>query len=78
MSTTIARTPFFLSTAVYLLIASASSPKVRPSTPDGVTIVGVSLSTTPMKPTFTPPTRRISYGRKSVFPVSSSVTLAAR
>ena len=60
MSTTIARTPFFLSLAVYLLIASASSPNVRPWMPDGVTIVGVSLSMMPMKPTFTPPTRRIS------------------
>ena len=60
MSTTIARTPFFFRMAVYLLIASASSPNVRPATPDGVTIVGVSFSTTPMKPTFTPPTRRIS------------------
>jgi hypothetical protein len=31
--------------------ASASSVKVSPATPDGVTIVGVSLSTSPMNPT---------------------------
>ena len=36
------------------LTVSASSLKVRPATPDGVTIVGVPSSVMPMKPTFTP------------------------
>ena len=35
------------------LAASASSWKVRPATPVGVTIVGVASSTSPMKPTST-------------------------
>src|SRR5919202_1618017 len=75
-------TPFFLSSAAALLAAWASSVKVNPLTPDGVTMVGVSLRTSPMTPT--PKRRPLSpryhltpYDGNSVPPLSVS-TFAER
>ena len=44
-------TPIASSSATASLAASASSSKVNPATPVGVTIVGVASRTSPMKPT---------------------------
>ena len=65
------------------LAASASSWKVRPATPVGVTIVGVASSTSPMKPTvnFLPLSdlnRLVPNAGNSVWPVASTTTLADR
>src|SRR6266702_8913594 len=53
-----------------------SSLKVRPVTPLGDTIVGVSFKVMPMKPTRTPPNVLMTYGGKRVLPVASTVTFA--
>src|SRR6476646_3658499 len=66
MTRTIAFTCFLVSSAAYLLAVAASSRKRRPATAVGVTIVGVPFSTSPMKPTFTPPMVWPEYGGKSV------------
>ena len=65
------------------LAASASSWNVRPATPVGVTIVGVDLSTSPMKPTSTLPTPPPSSlltpnAGNRVWPVASTFTFADR
>src|SRR3954465_1877676 len=66
MTRMIAFTPFFLSSTAYLLAVDASSRKRTPATAVGVTMVGVPFSTSPMKPTLTPPTVWTEYGGKSV------------
>ena len=66
-----------------LFAALASSWNVSPATPVGVTIVGVDLSTSPMKPTenFLPLSdlkRLVAYAGNSVEPVASTLTFAER
>src|SRR5262245_8333928 len=84
MTRTEVLTPWLCSLATARLAASASSWNVRPATPVGVTIVGVSFSTSPMKPTLNfllPRSVRNSLVPKagnSVLPVASTTTLADR
>src|SRR4051794_22068710 len=75
MTSTIALTPFFFSSAAYLFAVEASSRKDRPATAVGVTIDGVPFRTSPMKPTLTPPIVWIEYGEKSGVAVGAGLAL---
>ena len=75
--TTIASMPCARRRGTSALTVSASSLKVRPATPVGVTMPGVPFSVMPMKATLTPLKVLMPYGGKSVRPVASSITLAA-
>ena len=74
-STTRAFTPWASSAAAARLMASASSVKRSPATPEGTTMDGVLRVTAPMKPTRTPPTATTQVGGSSGWPPAS--TLAA-
>ena len=71
-----ARTPLRRSSATARLMLSASSRNCSPATPVGVTMVGVSFSTAPMKPTETSASFLITNGGSSVLPVAASTTFA--
>ena len=76
-------TPRCCSCRTARLAASASSWKVRPATPVGVTMVGVASSTSPMKPTWNFWPLSLLKGLmpkagNSVLPVASTTTLADR
>lgn len=77
-SSTMARTPRRLSSAAARSAAATSSSNRSPWTPDGVTIAGVVLVTTPMNPTFTPLILRIVHGLIAGLFVFSDSTLAPR
>src|SRR6266508_442772 len=76
-------TPLRRRSAAARLAASASSWKVSPATPVGVTMVGVASSTSPMNPTwnFLPLSdlnSLVPYAGNSGLPVASTITLADR
>ncbi len=80
---TLVFTPWRRSSSTARLAASASSWKVRPATPVGVTIVGVASSTSPMTPivNFLPLSlliRVVPTAGNSVCPLSLRTTLADR
>src|SRR3954447_3936013 len=78
MTRTIAFTRCFFSSAAYVFAVAASSRKRRPATPVGVTMDGVPFSTSPMKPTLTPPTVWTEYGGKSVVVVGAGFAFLRR
>ena len=61
-----------------LVDASASGRNFSPTMPDAATIVGVLSSVTPMMPTRTPSTTRMSHDGSTELPVVESTTFAAR
>ncbi len=61
-----------------LLIASASSPNVKPAMPDATTMFGVSRSTTPTRPTLMPLTVSMVKPGMIGLPVTLSITFAPR